>query len=89
MIANSFGIFVLKGNNTNEFWLWIGLPNFDTIFNIKKSERLSIQQAGTSYLANKKGEIYDITGRKLKKVERLKKGIYFLKERKKFIIIKR
>ncbi|MEO0134648.1 MAG: hypothetical protein ABIK72_07850, partial [candidate division WOR-3 bacterium] len=66
IVANSFGIFLLKGKNENEFWVWIGLPNLDSTFALRKQETRNIQSESLSNLTKKNYIIYDITGRKIK-----------------------
>ncbi|MCM8808532.1 MAG: hypothetical protein NC926_11480, partial [Candidatus Omnitrophica bacterium] len=88
IVANSFGIFLLKGKNENEFWVWIGLPNLDSVFALRKQETRNIQSENLSNLTKKNYIIYDITGRKIKNSKKIKRGIYFIKREKKFVIIK-
>ncbi|MEO0090799.1 MAG: hypothetical protein ABIK75_06845 [candidate division WOR-3 bacterium] len=88
IVANSFGIFLLKGKNENEFWVWIGLPNLDSTFALRKQETRNIQSENLSNLTKKNYIIYDITGRKIKNSKKIKRGIYFIKREKKFVIIK-
>ncbi len=88
IVANSFGVFLLKGKNENEFWVWIGLPNFDSTFAVKKTEKRNIQSENLANLIKKNYVIYDLTGRRIKNKKEIKRGIYFLKKEKKFIILK-